>query len=231
MEPGTEDLVRVGAILLTLALLAAVVVVLRMVKARHEIGDGFFNEPRPVQPTQPDPEEVKASELPAPQSGFSLEGPLSAASEPLATLIAARARPDPQPPSEDPNVCVACGQHDDPKIVELEDWQQVGEWFGRMRAKRGKRNPIEPGRKLYADRYLCRSCAQIASHLNEAFVRELELERQRATVAFDARARKWEREGLLDAVKRAIALEDERYLEHKAALEREDTKRKAAKIL
>jgi hypothetical protein len=236
MEDG-PSFVPVVAILFVVGMAIVVTLVMHFVKPKRTIDNDFFgtSKPRAVQPTLSDAEGEQPRALP-PASEMQLvtlaEGTASASDAPLAELITAQTVPTPPTNgAHHHHVCKSCGQTDDPALVELEDWHQVKTVRGLMRAKRKKRTPLEHGRELYAARFLCRSCAKIASHLNEVFVRELDLERQRATVAFDAREQKWEREGLITAVRRTIDLETERYTEEQKALEREDTKRRAAKVL
>lgn len=223
----SRTLIPIIAVLFVVGMAAIVLVITRFVKPRHEIGGDFFSK-REVQPTQPDIEDQPPA-LPA--------GSMATALAEVSKSTAA-AKPDdgeayePIPVNgsgKGHHVCRACGQVDDPALVEVEDWLQVKSLRGRLRARRNVRDPIEPGRALYAERFLCRSCAKIASHLNEAFLTELNLERQRATIGFDAREQKWEREGLLAAVLRVINLESERYTAEQEALKREDTRRRARK--
>jgi hypothetical protein len=226
MEDG-HSLIPIIAVLFVVAMAAIVLVAVRFVKPRREIDDDFFG-PREVQPTQPDIEDQPPA-LPA--------GHPNLKSTMLDTTLTTIVTKSPDDDESIPvngsgkrhHVCRACGQVDDPALVEVEDWLQVKTLTGRIRARRNVRDPIEPGRALYAERFLCRSCAKIASHLNDAFIAALDLERKRATAGFDAREQKWEREGLLAAVKREIDLEAERYADEQDALKREDTRRRARK--
>ena len=171
-----------------LAVLAVIGLVFAIVLVRHLM--------LPKEPPQPMPVELSGEPL------YSTEAPLPQLPE-----------PEPQIMIEPENVCCVCGEPEDPNTIETEDWQQVRSWTGSWFAFLGYRTPMEPGRRLYARRAWCRSCAAIANQLNQLWL-------QQEKVSAEARKRQWERAGLVDATRQAVSSEKKRYEEEQERMRR-----------